>query len=87
MIGKDSGGEYLCPVCRDRAMAHMLGELQVRVESTHASPRNPTLLARRQTEKSLLLDVALAAADIILTWSGVLTLKVAVRPPNLTLVL
>lgn len=28
--GKDSGGEYLCPVCRDRAMEHMLGELQVR---------------------------------------------------------
>ena len=26
--GKDSS-EYLCPVCRDRAMAHMLGELQV----------------------------------------------------------
>ncbi|CAN0230217.1 unnamed protein product, partial [Ectocarpus fasciculatus] len=28
--GKDSwfGGDYLCPVCRNRAMAHMLGELQ-----------------------------------------------------------
>lgn len=26
---KKFGGEYLCPVCRDRAMAHMLGELQV----------------------------------------------------------
>lgn len=23
------GGEFLCPVCRDRAMAHMLGDLQV----------------------------------------------------------
>lgn len=34
--GKDSS-EYLCPVCRDRAMAHMLGELQVKSsESVHA---------------------------------------------------
>lgn len=31
--GKDSTGEYLCPVCRDRAMEHMLGELQVKIES------------------------------------------------------
>lgn len=31
MEGKDTlfGGEYLCPVCRDRAMVLMLGELQV----------------------------------------------------------
>lgn len=34
VLGKDSGGEYLCPVCRDRAMEHMLGELQVTVESS-----------------------------------------------------
>lgn len=41
--GKDAS-EYLCPVCRDRAMVHMLGELQVTrhylelgLESTHAT--------------------------------------------------
>lgn len=39
--GKDTkfGGEYLCPVCRDRAMAHMLGELQVRAILTSPSER------------------------------------------------
>lgn len=41
MLVDGFGDEFLCPVCRDRAMVHMLGDLQV----THIMPRFGALVS------------------------------------------
>ena len=45
------GGDYLCPVCRDKAMAHMLGELQVKQAKAIEYVGNSRYWPRRQNEE------------------------------------